>query len=162
MSRRWVADASPIIVLAEIDRVDLLPSLSDELIVPQAVKEEIDRGAEDDAARQWLQSRGRPYLRATGNVASEVSTWDLGMGESAVLGWAHSHAGWEAVIDDRAARRCAAALGIPSRGTLGIILLAKREEHVQRARPLLERAIEAGLHVSEELFQTMLELAGEE
>ena len=43
-----------------------------------------------------------------------------------MLAWAHAHPGAEAIIDDLAGRRCAAAFSIPVRGTLGLALIAKQ------------------------------------
>ena len=41
-------------------------------------------------------------------------------GESTVLAWALAHPGARAIIDDLHGRRCAEALGIPLRGTVGL------------------------------------------
>ena len=41
MPERWVVNASPLIVLAKIDRLDLLVQQADELLVPQAVVNEM-------------------------------------------------------------------------------------------------------------------------
>lgn len=49
MSRVWVVNASPLILLGKIDRVDLLSQLSDELIVPDVVVREV--GAKPDGER---------------------------------------------------------------------------------------------------------------
>ena len=43
------------------------------------------------------------------DVPPGIAAWDLGPGESAVLAWAAARPGTIAVIDDLAARRCAAA-----------------------------------------------------
>ncbi len=60
-----------------------------------------------------------------------LAAWDLGLGESQVLSWIYQNPGYEAILDDRAAKNAAASLGIPVRGTLGVILLAKREGRVE-------------------------------
>ena len=39
----------------------------------------------------------------------------------------------------------ARSLGIPLRGTVGIILLAKKRSHIAKATPLIESLIDAGL-----------------
>ena len=52
---------------------------------------------------------------------------------------AHGHPESVAVIDDLAARRCAAALGIPCRGCLGLVLLAKKRGVLSTARPVVRR-----------------------
>jgi predicted nucleic acid-binding protein len=85
----------------------------------------------------------------------------LGQGESAVLAWAHSHQGCEAIIDDLAARRCAATLGIPVRGTLGLVLLAKQRNRVALARPLVHALREAGMYLSDRVVDRALALVGE-
>jgi predicted nucleic acid-binding protein len=41
VSERWVLNASPLIVLARIDRTDLLFALADELVMPRVVAAEI-------------------------------------------------------------------------------------------------------------------------
>ncbi len=38
----------------------------------------------------------------------EVANWDLGLGESHVLSWVYSNPGYEAILDDRAAKNAAA------------------------------------------------------
>lgn len=51
MSERWVLNASPIISLARVDRANLLFSIPDEVVVPQAVFDEVMAGPMTDAAR---------------------------------------------------------------------------------------------------------------
>jgi predicted nucleic acid-binding protein len=90
-----------------------------------------------------------------------VAGWDLGTGESHVLSWAARNQGFEAVVDDRAARKCAEVIGVPVRGTLGLLLLAKREKRIDRVAYLLEQARQAGLFVDPETGRAILRLAGE-
>jgi predicted nucleic acid-binding protein len=68
---------------------------------------------------------------------------------------------YEAILDDQAARRCAAALGIRLRGTLGILLLAKKAGRLSRVRPLLEQLIAHGFRIDTGLLQAALQLVGE-
>lgn len=162
MRRRWVCDASPVIALAKIGQVELLPSLADELMVPEAVAEEIRQGSDDDPARRWWELHGEPQYRVPAEpIAPAVAAWDLGRGESAVLSRAYRRPGWEAIVDDRAARNCGESLGIPLRGTTGVLLLAKREGKGSRVCPLLEALSGAGLHVSGALAAAALRLAQE-
>jgi predicted nucleic acid-binding protein len=67
-----------------------------------------------------------------------------------------------AVIDDRAARDCAYSMNIRVRGTIGIVLLAKRKNKIDRIAPVLMQLREAGLRVSQILFDEALRLAGED
>ena len=50
MPKTWVIDASPLILLSRIERLDLLISLSTDLVVPLAVVEELDAGSHRDGA----------------------------------------------------------------------------------------------------------------
>jgi len=70
-------------------------------------------------------------------VPEPIQSWDLGPGESAVLTWGYVHPSTEVIVDDLAARRCAVALGIPVRGTLGLVLTAKQRT-IGAARPILD------------------------
>lgn len=161
MDRSWVCDASPLIALAKIDRIDLLSALSDELVIVDAVAEEVRQAREDDPARRWLDAAGSEYVKVSGETVPTVAAWDLGRGESAVLSWVITHPGSEGIVDDRAARNCAAAIGVPVHGTIGVVLLAKREGRVERARPLLEDLVRVGLHLDAGIIEATLRLAGE-
>jgi len=157
MPERWVLNASPLIALAKIDQLHLLTGLGAEIVVPQAVADEIDAGPSDDAARRWLGSLPVPIVPAA--VEPDVLAWDLGAGESAVLSHAYRNQGWTVVLDDRAARRCAHALAIPVIGTLGIILRAKKEGLIQEAVPILKKLQGAGFHLDDHVVAEALRAA---
>jgi len=89
------------------------------------------------------------------------SSLGLGPGESAVLAWAHTHVGSEAIIDDLAGRRCAAAFNIPVRGTLGLVLTAKQRGHISSARELLYQLRQAGMYLSDQVLNEALAKVGE-
>lgn len=161
MAEPAVANASPIIFLAQGGHLDLLQLTADRILVPTPVALEIRRrGSEDVTARaldatSWLEIVDPPP------VPSVIHTWDLGPGESAVLAWARAHPGCEAIIDDLAARRCAATLGVPVRGTLGLVLLAKNRGRIPLARPVLEALRQAGMYLSDRVVDDALALVGE-
>jgi len=162
MPRRWVVNASPLITLAKIGQLSLLHELCEEMVIPAGVKEEINRAPdENDPARTWIRSRGRDFVRQTAQIHPTISAWDLGLGESEVLAWANDHLGWEAILDDKAARDCAASLGIKARGTIGIILLAKKEKKISNATLILDQIRLAGFRIDPRLMQEAKTLAGE-
>jgi predicted nucleic acid-binding protein len=158
---KWVVNASPLICLGKIERLGWLGQLAKEIIIPDGVALEIRAGPPEDRARQWLETSGASLVREVGAVDPEVSLWDLGRGESEVLGWAHAHAGFTAVLDDRAARRCADVLDLPLCGTLGIALQAKLKGLEPRLSPLLDKLVNAGLHISPVIRAEALLLAHE-
>ena len=157
MPERWVVNVSPSIALGSIGRLDLLTSLADDVVVPEIVAEKLLRVA-DEAALAF----SRSSLRRESVAADDsVNRWRLGPGETAVLSFAKRNAGFVAVLDDMAARRCAKAHGIETRGTVGVTLLAKSRGIIPLARPILEEPRDSGFYLSQELMTYALSLAGE-
>nr|WP_267871621.1 DUF3368 domain-containing protein [Nostoc sp. CHAB 5715] len=64
-------------------------------------------------------------------------------------------------MDDLAARRCAAVLGIPVRGTLGIVLTAKQRGKITMARPIIENLRSSGMYLSDRAINQALALVDE-
>ena len=64
--KKWVVNASPLIILAKVDQISLLKDLCEEMIIPFGVKKEIDEGPENDPARCWLKNEGRKWVRDIG------------------------------------------------------------------------------------------------
>lgn len=161
MARRWVINASPIISLTKIDRIHLLNELCDEIVIPQGVADEISLGGYADSAVNWLQQAGQAFIQAVPTIDPRVANWDLGLGESHVLSWVIHHPGYEAIIDDLAARKSAKILQVPVRGTLAVIVLAKQMGYISSAKQDLESLIQVGLRVSPAVLAQALALVGE-
>ena len=160
MNEAWVVNASPIILFSRIDRLDLVERLAPALLVPNAVIEEVRAGQDKDrtaaVALEW--AHGHAVEDVT--VVASIEHWDLGIGESQVI--AHCLAGqrW-AVLDDRAARRCAQGHSIPVIGSLGMVLRSKMRGHINRARPLIADLMGAGMFLDDRLVARALEAVGE-
>jgi len=139
MSRRWVANASPLILLGKVGQTRLLRDLADELLIPEAVAREV--GVKGDGERMLQELLSSPSVSLAGEIAvpKDVEVWDLGRGESEVLAQAMITEGSRAVVDDLEARRCAQALGVGVIGTLGVVLRAKRRGLIEAARPVVTR-----------------------
>lgn len=77
-----VVDASPLILLAKIDALALLPALSKQVVAPRAVAQEIASGAALEPRLGGL--AGAAWLRIEEGIAipQGVAAWDLGAGES--------------------------------------------------------------------------------
>lgn len=156
-----VVNASPLIFLARADLLTLLRSSADTVLVPVAVADEIqERGSADPTARALKASTWIEVIEAP-VITPEIQAWDLGPGESAVLETARARVGSEAIIDDLAGRRCAAALSLPVRGTLGLVLSAKRRGLVPSARVVVERLVSSGMYLSSRVIDDALKLVGE-
>jgi predicted nucleic acid-binding protein len=160
--KRWVVNASPIISLAKIDRIHLLSELCDQVVIPQGVANEINLGGYADSAVTWLQQAGQPFIQPAPTIDSRIASWDLGLGESEVLSWAINNPGYEAIIDDLAARKATKILQIPVRGTLALVVLAKQMGYISSVKQDLESLIQVGLRISPTVVTQAISLAGED
>ena len=148
-----IADSSPLVALTQIGQVWLLPTLFDEVLIPQAVARETARSV---PPAPWLHERGlsRP-------VDERIAGAGLGAGESEVLSLALELGRAMALVDERDARRLAAELGIPVTGTLGVLLEARRRSMIPALRPHLDALLDARFFLSAELIEQLLAEVGE-
>ena len=66
-----------------------------------------------------------------------------------------------AVLDDLAARGCAAAHRIQTVGTLGIVLCARASQQIDAARPLVEALRAVGMFLDDRVIEDALVQVGE-
>ena len=161
MADAFVVNASPLILLSRGRHLNLLHHFADRIFIPEPVAKEIQaKGSEDITV---LAIRNTPWIEIVPSlpIPQSILLWGLGNGESAVLAFACANPGMEAVLDDLPARKCAAGLGIPVRGTLGIVLAAKQRGLIPQARPILEDLLSNGLYLSQNILQTALKRVGE-
>ncbi len=146
-----IANATPLIALALIERLDLLRQMFDEVLIPTAVYDEVvgsgsDRpGASAIARARWLQV-------VSPEAASTIEPLLLGLdeGEVQVLLLANERRPDWVLIDEKRARRAARAMGLPVKGTLGILLAAVLADLLpkQEALESLSRLAAGGIRIS--------------
>ncbi len=83
MSKVWVCNASPIILLSKAESLFLLTELTDRVIIPNAVVQElsvkIDKRIQDFLTHQKVK------VVKVGKIDPKVLEWGLGRGESEVI-----------------------------------------------------------------------------
>lgn len=161
MSRAFVVDASPLILLSRIHHLHLLPALAEVVVFPETVLSEMAAGSgHDDAASRVMSA---PNLRRVPDleVPENIRQWNLGAGESQVLAFALANTEFEAVIDDQGARRCARSLRIPYTGTLGIVLSCRHRGVIPAARPIIRALEDEGIRLAPALIEAALAEVGE-
>jgi predicted nucleic acid-binding protein len=136
-----VVNSSPLIVLAQGGWLDLLQVAGELILIPQTVAAEVRRFDLPDVAKRAIAGTSWPAVVDSGPIPSAVRQLHIDPGEEAVLAWALAHPGTVAVIDDRRGRRAAATLNIPTIGTLGLILEAKRRAMIPAARPVVDHLL---------------------
>ena len=158
---RRIVNASPLILLSKVGRLDLLRLGGADVVTPDTVIAEIGvKGSKDPTAVAIGQTSWLAVVQAPA-IPEAVRASRLDAGESAVLAMAHGVPDCEVVLDDLADRRCAARLGIPCSGTLGLVLAAKRLSLIRVARPLVEQIRHAGFYLDDEFVDEVLKRIGE-
>jgi predicted nucleic acid-binding protein len=157
-----VCDAGPLIGLASVAQLELLPSLYRRILVPEQVLAEVMQsgagrvGAIEIGSADWLEvvpSQGQP---------DALLTAELGIGESAVLSVAVQLRAPLVLIDERRARRIAAQIySLAVRGTAGILVEGKRAGFVPEIRPLLDGMVRRGYYLSTRLIEFACQAVGE-
>jgi predicted nucleic acid-binding protein len=127
-----VSDTSPITALLAVGMEDLLRNLFGEVIIPEAVRDELLRG--HPALPGWL--RVEP-VRNADEALRFAMTVDRGEAEAIELA-RELHAD-RLLIDERKGRRLAELEGVPVIGLVGVVLLARRKQMISSARGLLLR-----------------------
>lgn len=160
MTERWVVNASPLISLARIGCADWFLELADEVVVPAAVKTEIEAGPAD-AAQRYLAAGRLPVVTAPA-PGGALRSWDLGAGETSVLAIVEADPERCAVLDDLAARRCAQTLGLSVIGTLGIVVLARQAGLTTSAAEVLAELRSGGFRLDDAVLRRVLREAVDE
>ncbi len=156
-----ICNTSPLQYLHQIGQLSILQALVGSIIVPPAVLIELDAGMAKGL--DLPQPENLKWVRIQAPVSARAASLitDLGPGESQVLMLALEMPGSIALLDDALARRVAIANGIPIKGTLGLLLDAKRVGHLNAVEPSLDKLQELGFRLSQQTREAVLKLAGE-
>ena len=156
-----ICSTSPLQYLHQIRLLHILPVLVSSIVVPPAVIEELAAGriggvdVPDVGSLAWVSVRVPKALSALPLVS------DLGPGETEVLMLALESTDPLVIIDDGRARQIAGALRLPLKGTLGLLLDAKRRGIVTAVKPHLDSLQDLRFRVAPETRQAVLDLANE-
>jgi uncharacterized protein len=165
LGRRVYANASPLIALACIGRLDLLTILPTPMCVTSSVWREVTRGTNQRGVL-LLQRAEQNGLLIVMNEGSPADYPQLAEGEASTLSAALA-AQAAILIDERKATSMvqsdeALRAGIPlCFGTLALILEARRQGRIDRVRPMLSALRRAGFRLSRTLYDDALRAAGE-
>ena len=155
------SDASPLIALAWLEHLHLLPTLFQRVAVPTAVHHELTRrphavGAASFATAPWLQ-----VLPVQNRLAVTLLREQLDLGESEAIVLAHEQQAEILLLDERRGRRRASQSGLTVLGTLGILLRAHELGLVERVQPLLDHLLLLPFRMSDALYTEVLRRAEE-
>jgi predicted nucleic acid-binding protein len=156
-----VSDTSPILNLARIGRLELLPSLYREVLIPPAVQAELIANLQDAQvvanAQSWL-----TVLSPNDRERVLALSIALDIGEAEAIALAIERGADLLPVDERRGRRIAAAAGLTVMGLLGVVAKAKQAGLITAAKPVIDELIEvARFWIAPGLYKEVLARLGE-
>jgi len=162
----WVFDATPLIYLAKVDRLDLVDTLDQQCVVPELVCEEVVEDGLDEGypdARRIEHAVENGLLEVIDVEQTELfdrlrANENLSDADVAVLICAAAHDG-VAVMDEAYGRDVADVEGITTRGTAYLVLsLAKSGAiDVSEARSTIDAMVEKGWYCSPSVYTKIVQ-----
>lgn len=160
--RRVIVNSTPIILLSNINQLELLKQIYGEITIPQAVYDEVTE--KPDSACQNLKNHfGWIKIETIKNpLQKKMYQAKLHDGEVEVMILAQEEPKADLVIlDDNTAKKTARFLELTVTGTLGILVKAKQLKLIEKIKPLMDALIGNGFFVAQNVYNMVLEQAGE-
>jgi len=148
MQQKVYVDTSVLILLFKINQLNLLFLLYRNVYITEEIfLEYIDK------IPNWI---------IVESSSSEMNNnFNLDKGEASLLHIAMKYENSLLIIDDAKARRVAKKLNLNFIGTIGVIITAKRYQHINKIKPILEKIKETNFRLSKEVYLASLRIAGE-
>lgn len=156
-----VSDTSPITNLAAIGQLDLLRLLYQKVILPEAVYQELTAsGGQHPGAiassLDWIEVQA-----STNQLLVTALRIELDEGEAEAIALAQQVAADLLLMDERRGRAAAERFGLRVLGLLGVFIEAKQQGLISQLKPHLDSLIQSGFWISQQLYQRVLQAAGE-
>jgi len=131
-----VSDTGPLNYLAVLGHLEVLPELYVEVVIPQAVSEELSRPASPQVVRSLIEAPV-PWLKISEVQSRDPGLVDLGDGEQEAIVLARALSADLLLCDDRDARNAAVQLDIRVIGTIGVLKEAADKKLLDLADALI-------------------------
>lgn len=155
-----IADASPLVALAICDCLEVLEQLFDEVMVSQAVFDEVTISNKPGSEKLKIYLQGKVSdMDLSGYIIDAGSTLDLGELTSIAL-YKHLHADY-LLIDEKAGRKVAKLNEVNIIGSLGVLIEAKHQGFIPLLKPYIEILRQSKAHFGEGLLNYALTAVGE-
>ena len=145
-----VSDTSCLILFYKIGELDLLKKLFGKLHITDSVLKEFNQEIPD-----WVEA-----AELTTDLQKGLSSY-LDKGEATAISLAAEHENSLLIIDEIKGRKAAKELGISVTGSLGVLVAAKNNGHIQAVKPLIEKIQKTNFRISEELVERVLDKVNE-
>lgn len=159
-----ISDTSPITNLAAIGKLDLLHLLYGSIVIPTAVYNELTNkpvpGTQSVKTLSWIKTQSVPNLQRVNKILNSQNNIHQGEAEAIIL--AIETKANLLLMDEKRGRNLAKSYQIPVTGLLGILLQAKQQGAITSVKNLIDELRQiAEFRISQELYQTILQLANE-
>jgi len=156
-----VVNSTPVIFLHNIGHLDLLQKLYGKVLIATAVHKEVIIDNTDDnydfiSKCDWIE-----VIKIKNDNARKTFITSLHIGEVETMILAMEMSADLCVLDDLLARKHAKRLNLNVIGTLGILIAAKKLNHIDAVKPLINQLRSFGMYISDSLYDSVLSLAGE-
>ena len=152
-----VADTGPVISLAIVDKLFILNSLFGNIIIPNAVWEELLNYVEVFNIPQIYDYKNNvKKINTENNLEQFMDKWE----SEAVLLCKEIQADY-LLIDDKKARTIAEEMSISCVGTIAVLIKAKSENLIKELRPLFIELLDKKRYYSVELLNKVLQANNE-
>jgi len=159
-----VSNASPLINLARIGKLDLLRQLYGELFIPEAVWQEVvtdgvgQPGAAEVKTATWIKVQS-----VTNTLLVRALRQELDAGEAEAIVLALEMESELLLMDERLGREVARHLGLRYIGLIGVLIEAKHKGVLSAVRHHLDELRDvAGFRIRDALYVRVLQDEGEE
>ena len=160
----FAADTGPLIALARVERLQLLPHLLGAGVIPPAVYREVQADSGRPGAKRIGEALSAGWLQVAA-LAGDVSIADLrrevDAGEAEAIVLFLQRQARLLLIDDAKGRRVARRAGIPLMGVAGVLLVAKSKGLLDTVSPVHDDLAAVGYRLSRQLVADVRHRASE-
>ena len=154
-----VADSSPLIVLAKIDCLELIPQLYGSVTISAEVHAEVVRvraglpGASQTARARWIEVR---EIRNPSDLSTAQARFRFGKGELSTIILAKELQADLILVDDFKARKRAAAESLTLRGAVGILEASFLKGYLPDLRQAYQRLLRERAYIDRQILDASL------
>ena len=152
-----ISNTTPIIALASIDKLELLPEIFKEITIPEAVRDEIMAGGRIKVPPvetiEWIKIE----KNITDIKERLLLGLDDGEKQTILMGMITNNVNNECLllIDERKGRKIATSRGLRIKGTLGILAEAKRRKLIDDFKSFALKLLENNLYYDLRLIKAI-------
>jgi len=154
-----VSNATPIISLASIGKIDILKHFFDKVYIPQAVYDEIK--SKKAYGYKEIDDDFFEVAHIKDEFAQNILLNDLDLGEAQTIVLAKEMSADIVLIDETIGYNLAKSQQLNAKRTLSFLIASKKKGYIDEVAPLLDEMIEKGRWISRKVYRDVLKFCEE-